>query len=164
MPSPPRGEVPRNASERDTLIAQLNYLREAIVMKVEDLDREPAVRSMVASGTSLLGLVKHLAWVEHWWFEVTFAGQEHQVPWRSGEPEEDFTVADDETVDELLALYRRAVRRSNEIVADTTSLQQQAARSEVTLRWILVHMLAETARHAGHADILRERIDGTVGE
>jgi len=147
-----------SAGERDTLLAFLDYLRESVILKVEDLDREPAGRPMVPSGTSLLGLVKHLTAVERWWFHVVFAASAEDIP----DPE----VLPEDTVAGLVAVYRDIIAGSNEIIRACDDLDRLSATNggePPSLRWILVHMVEETGRHAGHADILRELIDGTVG-
>jgi uncharacterized damage-inducible protein DinB len=148
------------AGERRTLVDFLDYLRESVILKTCGLPEEQARASGVPSGTSLMGLVKHLTRVEIVWFPYTFAGQDVWVPHDALGP--------DDRVDHLVAGYRAAIARSNEIVAacddlDTRSARRTAAPEHPTLRWILVHMVEETARHAGHADILREQIDGSVG-
>lgn len=142
------------------LVDFLDYLRDSVIRKVQGLPEEQARAAGVLSGTSLMGLVKHLVRVEIVWFPHTFAGEDVWVPHDALGP--------DDRVDHLVADYRAAIARSNEIVAACDDLDTRAARSAVapeppTLRWILVHMVEETARHAGHADILREQIDGSVG-
>ncbi len=121
---------------------------------------------MVESGTNMLGLVKHLAWVERWWFEYNFAGREVDFPWSDDDPDADFRVEDEETIADIVALYEAAVVDSNEIIA-SADLDDLAAvtRDGVSrsLRWIVGHMVEETARHAGHADIVRELIDHNTG-
>lgn len=147
-----------SAGERDTLLAFLDYLRESVILKVADLDRERAGRPMVPSGTSLLGLVKHLTLVERWWFHVVFAAAAADVP--------DVDVAPEDTVDGLVAAYREVIAGSNAIAMACDDLDRLSATNggePPALRWILVHMIEETGRHAGHADILREMIDGTTG-
>lgn len=148
------------ADERSTLVGFLDYLRESIVLKAEGISREEAAHPMVPSGTSLLGLVKHLTMVEVAWFQWAFEGRDVDIP--------STEVTDDDAVESAVAAYRDAVRVSNEIVADCSDLDSRAARAgtapeRMTMRWLLVHMVEETGRHAGHADILREEIDGTVG-
>jgi hypothetical protein len=106
-----------------------------------------------------LGLVKHLTQVEVVWFQYAFAGEDVGVP--SAE------LADDDP-DAVISAYRTAVRESNRIVAGCEDLCQLSVRAAVAphpmpMRWILVHMIEETGRHAGHADILREQVDGSVG-
>jgi len=146
--------------ERRTLVAFLDYLRDAIVRKTEGLDEGELRRSPVRSGTSLLGLVKHLTYVEAVWFQYSFAGSDAHLP--SGDLE------DGDTGDSVIGAYRQAIEVSNEIVAAAGDLDRLAARpaavaEPMSLRWILVHMVEETGRHAGHADILRELIDGQIG-
>ena len=149
-----------NASERETLLAFLDYLREAVVLKATRLPEADARRALVPSGTSVLGLVKHLTMVEVSWFQWSFAGLDVRIP--SGE------LTEDDRVDSVVAAYRTAIARNNEIVAGETDLTAMCARKPPTtdpmsLRWVLVHMIEETGRHAGHADILREQLDGETG-
>ncbi|MEN3615254.1 DinB family protein [Plantactinospora sp. ZYX-F-223] len=149
-----------NADERTTLTAFLDYLREAVAAKVAGVPDEQARRPGVASGTSLLWLVKHLTATELNWFVWAYAGEDV--------PKWDDQAPATEPAAELLAAYRAAVDRSNAILAACTDLDRPGIRSlrETTppsMRWLLVHMIEETARHAGHADILREQFDGAVG-
>ena len=146
--------------ERATLVGFLDYLRDSIVVKADGLDEAQLRWSPVPSGTSLLGLVRHLTEVELFWFHRTFAGLEVDFPSEQ--------VGGDESAADVVAQYRATVARSNELVAGADSLEQRCARKgsgpeAMTLRWVLVHMVEETGRHAGHADIVRELIDGTTG-
>ncbi|MEA2507667.1 MAG: hypothetical protein QOH48_2285 [Actinomycetota bacterium] len=152
-----------STDERTMLVAFLDYLRARMIAKLDGLDDEQAKRSLVPSGTSLLGLIKHLAIVELGWFVWSFEGSDlHVTP----DVQE---VSPEDTISGVVDLYRSAVARSQAVVASNTELDQKAARSRrpnrptQSMRWILVHMIEETARHAGHADILREQIDGTTG-
>jgi hypothetical protein len=151
---PPR----TGADEKATLLGFLDYLRGSIAAKVADVP-EPQVRTAgVSSGTSLLGLVKHLTLVERFFF----LGEPFPSMRRSMQP----TRA--ETVDGLLAAYRRAAEEATEVVETWADLTLDAPRppgrgGPPSRRWVLVHMIEETARHAGHADILREQIDGSTG-
>ena len=148
------------AGEKGTLVDFLDYLRGAVIRKASGLPAAAARRPMVGSGTSLLGLIKHLTRVEIVWFQYAFAGADVQVP---GDD-----LADDDDPQSVIGDYQAAVAVSNRIVAESPDLSQPAKRRAVapepmSLRWILVHMIEETGRHAGHADILREQIDGSVG-
>ena len=144
--------------EKATLLGFLNYIRDSIAGKVAGTP-EPHVRTAgVPSGTSLLGLIKHLAHVERFYF--------------LGEPIADLRATmrpgPEETVEGLLAAYRETIARANLIVEACEDLTEPAPRPPgrglpPTMRWVLVHMIEETARHAGHADILREQIDGSTG-
>ncbi len=151
---PPRFKGP----EVETLVNFLDYLRESIARKLDGAGETEARSSPVQSGTSLLSLVRHLTAAEVSWFQIRFAGSASPDP---GEP-----LDDELPVGDHLAHYRRAVERDNEIVSSTSSPEEHCADPEyadLTLRWVLVHMIEETARHAGHADIIREQIDGSTG-
>jgi uncharacterized damage-inducible protein DinB len=166
MLRPPLPDPPTAADEKTTLSSFLDWYRDNLVRKVEGLNRDEATRRLVPSMTTLLGIVKHLAYVERGWFQNTFLGLSLYRPDRDGDDDAEFRIEQDETVDGILALYQREVARSREIVA-AASLDDRAQREDrrdFTLRWIVVHMIEETARHVGHADILREQTDGAVGE
>ena len=149
------------ADEKATLIEFLDYLRDSVAAKLAGLSEEQARQAMVPSGTSLLGLVKHLRAVELGWFGASFAGEAELAP-----AARQLEAAD--SIASVIGGYRQAAQHANEIIAPA-SLEQRAAHPRregeepATLRWILVHLVEETARHAGHADILREQIDGAVG-
>ncbi|MFE7595282.1 DinB family protein [Kitasatospora sp. NPDC057512] len=153
-----------NADEPATLLAFLDYLRAAVIAKLDGVADEDARRPGVASGTSLLWLVRHLAVVEDNWFTWAYQGV-------GGEPDEsDEVPLDGATVAGEVAAYREAVERSNAVAAAAPDLDRPGVRSlrpddteGPSLRWVLVHMIEETGRHAGHADIIREQLDGAVG-
>jgi uncharacterized damage-inducible protein DinB len=159
----PRGDLrppSLNADEKTTLVVFLDYLRDAVAAKATGLTDEQARTPGVPSGTSLSGLVKHLTAVELNWFVWGYAGTD--VPlWDDEAPPV-------EPAAEMLAEYRAAVERCNEIIEACPDLDRPGVRSlretpPPSMRWLLVHMIEETARHAGHADILREQIDRAVG-
>lgn len=147
-----------SGDERTTLLAFLDYLRDSVAGKVAGVP-EPQVREPgVPSGTNLIGLVTHLTAVERF----CFLGQEIT------DLDATMRADPDLSVDDALADYRRAVVEANEVIKRCTDLEQPSPRprrrgSTATMRWTLVHMIEETGRHAGHADIIRERIDGAVG-
>lgn len=150
---------PRPADgEKATLVEFLDYLRRAMVSNLEGAP-EPQVRTAgVPSGTSVLGLVKHLSYVERFYF----LGEDVK-DWSTT-----FRPTPEDTVESVLTSYRDAVSRANEVIAACEDLDKPAPhsarpQSATTMRWILVHMIEETGRHAGHADILREQIDGATG-
>jgi uncharacterized damage-inducible protein DinB len=146
------------SDEPQTLVTFLDYVRESMMRKLDGVSDSDARRALVQSGTSLLSLVQHLTAAEVSWFQVRFAGSQAPDPGRAAE--------EALTVSEHLANYRRAIARDNEIVALAPSLDQLCAAddyADVDLRWVLVHMIEETARHAGHADIIREQLDGVTG-
>ncbi len=151
-----------NADEKTTLLTFLDYLREAVLAKAAGVP-EPAVRTAgVPSGTSLLQLLKHLTAVELNWFVWAYAGADREQ-W-----DDEAAVSADDTASDLAHAYRGAIARANEVALACTDLDRPGARSlretpPPSMRWVLVHMIEETARHAGHADILREQIDGSTG-
>jgi uncharacterized damage-inducible protein DinB len=162
-----RVDKPKTAPEKETLDAFMDYQREAMVLKVEDLAKEQATRRLVPSLTTLLGMVKHLAHVEAWWFQENFAGRDIEYPWTDDDPDADFRIEDDETVEGIIELYKSKCVESRKVVANASldDLSQKAARGMTrSLRWITLHMIEETSRHLGQADILRELIDGATGE
>jgi hypothetical protein len=146
------------ADERETLVALLQFQRESMVRKVEGVDEEAARHSIVPTGTSLLGLVKHLRAAEVTWVLRRFAGQD--VPIADG-------ALEDGTVAEAVAAYQATWAAADAVVAAASSLDEPCRGLDddqpTNLRWVLAHLLEETARHAGHADILRELIDGETG-
>ena len=150
------------------LSAFLDRYRETILWKLDGLTREQASARLVPSATTLLGIVKHLAYVERGWFQINFAGEPPNYPWPEDEPDEDidFRVTTSDTIETISALYRQEIARSREIVAGASleELSKNQERGPRSLRWIMVHMIEETARHAGHADILRELTDGAIGQ
>jgi uncharacterized damage-inducible protein DinB len=153
-----------SAGERAVLETFLDRYRAVVVSKVAGLSDVDARRSLVPSGTSIGGLVKHLRWVEHGWFQQLLAEQrgtnkrDHDRRW-------EFRLEPDETLAGIVAEYAAACARSRAVaagfaLADTVPHDHSGT---VSVRWIYVHLIEETARHAGHIDILREQIDGAVG-
>jgi hypothetical protein len=146
------------AGERETLQALLQYQRDSMVRKVSGLNEDVARQSLVGSGVSLLWLTKHMARAECLWLLVRFAGLDAELP--------DNTVQPDDTMAAAIELYRRTWDRVDPVVAVAplnAPCQRVGEDAPVNLRWVLMHLLEETARHAGHADIIRELIDGQTG-
>ncbi|MEV4517633.1 DinB family protein [Dactylosporangium sp. NPDC049525] len=158
-----RRPVPRNDDgELDTALAFLTFARESVLIKTEGLSDEQLRRVLVESGTTLLGLVQHLTVAERHWFGHHLAGAEPDQEW-----DFDMQVPPDRSTAQVLDDYRAAIERSDLLVRgigdpDAPAVQQIDGR-HMTLRWVLAHMTTETVRHAGHADILREQLDGTTG-
>lgn len=157
--------------QKDVLRRYLQIAREALVWKLDGLSDYDVRRPMVPTGTNLLGLVKHVASVELGYLGDVFDRPSGEtLPWlaEDAEPNADMWATADESREEIIGLYHRAWAHSD---ATIEALALDAIghvpwwgdRSEVTLHLILVHMIAETDRHAGHADIVRELIDGTAG-
>jgi hypothetical protein len=149
---PPR--VP--GDERETITALLQFQRESMVRKVSGVDEEQARRSPVASGTTLLWLVTHMANAESLWVLHRFAG----------EPGDSEGAGGDVSLPAAVEAYRDTWPRVDAVIAVSsldTMCRQFDDSAPVNLRWVVLHLLEETARHAGHADILRELIDGQTG-
>lgn len=155
---------PRTAPEKETLQGFLDEHRAIVLWKLEGLSTEEAAKPRVPSGTSLLGIVKHLGWVEYWWFCDFIGGQKPDYPWSEEDPDGDFRIEAGDSVESVSAFYAQAVADANEVIAahglDDTGELESGPRS---LRWVMTHMIDETARHAGQLDILRELADGTTG-
>jgi len=159
-----RPEPPVAAGPVEMVSAFLDFLRATLLWKIEGLSDEELRRPMTPSGVSLLGMVKHSAFVERSWFQHVFLGEDVPFPWREGDPDADWRIEPGETTEEIVGLYRSEVERSRAIVAGC-AWEAPARRGEGrTLGWILTHMVEEVARHCGHADILREALDGATGE
>ncbi|MEP7201776.1 MAG: DinB family protein [Ilumatobacteraceae bacterium] len=146
------------------LSSSLDWNRGVVVRKLVGLTFDQATSLVMPSGVTMLGVVRHLAWGERGWFEHFFLG----VPDDAVGDDESFVVDSVDTVEEVVADYLEATERSHEIVREQPSLEVRSVLPHeyfgiVTLRWILLHMTMETARHAGHLDILRELTDGQTG-
>jgi uncharacterized damage-inducible protein DinB len=164
-----RDDPPRVGDERTLLDAWLDFHRQTLLWKCAGLTAgELAARSAEPSALSLLGLVRHMAEVERGWFRHGF-GRDPVGPLycREERPEADFDEVDPRDAERDIATFRQEVGLAR-AAADGHSLDetffQERRGSEVSLRWIYLHMIEEYARHNGHADLLRERIDGATGD
>ena len=146
----------------------LDAQREGLIRKIEGLDDAAARQAPTPSSLSLLGLVKHAATWEQRWFQAIMAGRELPDGWPDVLPEPrdaDMMVEECDTVDHWVAAYREQIERSHAVVA-AMDLDSPCARKDIiecNLRYVMFHMIQETARHAGHADIIRETLDGSTG-
>ena len=158
--------VPFTGSEKEMLWVALDRHRDAIVWKLQGLGDDDLRRPMVPSGTSLLGMVKHLAAVEYGWFCETFGRETEPLPFVDDDPEADLRIEADESTAEILAFYERARAASDAVIGelDLDDTGTTSRGDEASLRWVLIHMVEETCRHAGHVDIVRELIDGMAGD
>jgi uncharacterized damage-inducible protein DinB len=159
------------AGERETLHGFLAFQRATLEWKCSGLDAEQLARRGVAPSTmSLLGLVRHLGDVERNWFRRVLAGEDAPAYfWPEDNRDLDFdgAVADDAVVEEAYRLWREEMAFADAFIASAPSLEVTGnvnGYGAMSLRWVLVHMIEEYARHNGHADLLREQIDGAVGE
>jgi uncharacterized damage-inducible protein DinB len=158
-----REPVPRvDTGELDTALAFLTFARRCVLKKTDGLTEEQLRRVLVDSGTSLLGLVQHLAEAERFWFGHHLAGAAYDLDADLG-----MAVPHGRVASEVLAGYQAAIEESDRVIRAADGPEQRFAipigGNRHTLRWLLAHMTSETARHAGHADILREQLDGTTG-
>lgn len=149
--------------EKSMLVGYLADRRLTFEMKCADLDAEAmAMRSVPPSDMSLLGLLRHLTDVERHWFRQETAGSDERD--RYGDDDFEGAAADPSVVAEAWAAWRDEVAFSEKVVAESADLGARGKKRGVPLREVLVHMIEEYARHNGHADLLRERIDGRVGQ
>jgi Protein of unknown function (DUF664) len=157
---------PGQGDERTVLAGMLDYLRTAVVRKAEGLTDEQARSAPVPPSTMTpAGVVKHLTGTERFWFSLDFAGLDLAHPWPEDDLHGAWALAEDDTLDTLLAAYRAECARSDAAVAPYGL--GEVARGpgmDFLLRYAYTHMIQETARHAGHLDLLREVIDGTRGQ
>jgi Protein of unknown function (DUF664) len=166
--APKRPHIPFSGPERLQLEAWLDFYRATVLEKCDGLgSAQLKERPVSSSGLSLLGIVRHMTFVEQVWFEGTFAGRDITEYYKSeGDRDADFNDLDDTAVENVFVLYGQATDVSREVVAghelDEMAVNARRGR-EVDLRWILIHMIEEYARHCGHADLIRELIDGATG-
>ncbi|GAA4700938.1 DinB family protein [Streptomyces youssoufiensis] len=156
--------VPYTGGEKESLRASLDRHRDAVLWKLDGLDDEALRRPMTPSGTTLLGLVKHLATVEYGWFCTAF-GRETEPFWFDPSTE-DMSVGPDEATADIVEFYGRARAAADSAIEELRldALGTSWNGNTVSMRWVLIHMIEDTVRHAGHMDIVRELIDGATGD
>ncbi|MEJ7703166.1 MAG: DinB family protein [Geodermatophilaceae bacterium] len=158
-----------SGAERPMLDGWLDYHRDTLLRKCEGLDADQLrLRSCEPSTLTLHGLVRHMAEVEAWFNNDLLDGETPKIFYSEERPNDDFDALDAASIRDDVAIYRRMVERSRAFAARTPDLDTVCSTSRsghrITLRWIYLHMIEEYARHNGHADLLRERIDGAVGD
>ena len=158
--------VPLTGGEKESLQAALDRHRDVALWKIEGLDDEELRRPMTPSGTNLLGLLKHLGAVEYGWFSETFGYEVEALPFDENDENADLRVEPHETTADIIAFYQRARAAADKSIAEHGIEDTGTAwwGEVVSMRWVLIHMVEEVARHAGHMDILRELIDGSTGD
>jgi uncharacterized damage-inducible protein DinB len=178
VPAPPsmstvltsRTDVPPAWDERTMLATFLDYTRATVHAKCAGIAEDDARRAPLPGSPlmTISGLVSHLHWVEYSWFEVMFLGEEDHGPWTKEDPDREMRIGVEIPIVQLLAEYEAQCARYRELVAsldlDTPSKGKISTGEPVTLRWILLHLIEETARHNGHIDLLREMADGVTGD
>ncbi|MFF7156265.1 DinB family protein [Streptomyces sp. NPDC008139] len=167
---------PETGGETETLLGFLDFQRATLAWKCAGLDAAGLAAALPTSTMTLGGMLKHLAYVEQWWFSQWLAGRSPEAPWDtvdwSADADWDWHSAADDTPEQIRTLWEDCVARSRELTAaalaegglDTLSRRADAAGRAPSLRWILFHMVEEYARHVGHADLIRESVDGLTGE
>lgn len=172
-----RVDPPGQAGEVETLLAYLRYHRDTFRWKTGGLTREQLAMSLPPSDMTLGGMIKHLALVEVGWFHEFFGGGDELEPWASvdwaNDPDWEWRTALDDSPAQLSEIYERCVGLADSAIAQAApgeGLGALSAKSggepkqSMTLRWIVTHMIEEYARHNGHADLIRQSIDGDTGE
>jgi uncharacterized damage-inducible protein DinB len=159
-------QVPFTGGEKESLHVSLDRHRDVVLWKLDRLDDEQLRRPMTPSGTNLLGLVKHLASVEYGWFCETFGREGDAIPFDENDPEADMRARPNETTADIVEYYGRARAAADRAIdeLDPDDVGTAWWGDTVSMRWVLIHMIEETARHAGHMDIMRELIDGATGD
>jgi Protein of unknown function (DUF664) len=175
----PPTDPPHAASETETLMAFLDYHRDILRLKTEGLDAAQLDQRLQPSTMTLGGMLKHLAYVEDWWVNQVYADNPEPEPWASvdwrADGDWDWHSAADDSPEDLRRLYDDTVAVSDRIVHEAfahpnalESFSRREFRRDPTrrhnLRWILIHLIEEYARHNGHADLIRESIDGQMGD
>lgn len=158
-------EVAHHGDDRTTLVGVLQRQRDLVAWKLGDAPDDVLRAVASPSGLTLHGVVRHLTNVERSWIRRVFADEQGLgFDWTDEDPEAEWRVPASTTITELLADYAAEARRCDAVVAAAESLDVVSAHRDVSLRWILLHLVEETARHLGHIDQLREQADGSTGE
>ena len=170
---------PLSGTETEILVGMLDWHRDTLRIKADGLDAGQLDQRLEPSTMTLGGMLKHMAYVEDWWFNQVFAGNPEPEPWASvdwdADNDWDWHSATEDTPEQLRALLDEAVAASDRILHEALAssdgldaVAQMPSRrhpgQRFSLRWVVVHMIEEYARHNGHADLIRESIDGQVGQ
>jgi uncharacterized damage-inducible protein DinB len=158
-------EAAHHGDERTLILGVLQRQRDLVGWKLRGVPDDVAGVATTPTGMSLSGLVCHLTNVERSWLREVFAGQQGLVyDWTEEDPEAEWRVPEGTRMDDLLAGYVAESRQCDAVVTATESLDIVSVHRSLSLRWILLHLIEETARHLGHIDVLREQADGSTGE
>jgi uncharacterized damage-inducible protein DinB len=165
-----RSDTPSAWDERSTLLAMFDYTRQTARDKCAGIAAEfVGVAPLETSPlTSIGGLVNHMRWVEFAWIEKRFMGGPDLGPWTAEEPDREFTIGAETPIEQTLREYDEQIARTDAIIAghhlDDRAHLPISNGDHPTLRWVILHLIEENARHNGHIDILREMLDGTRGD
>ena len=165
-PQPTADQPDSTGSERQVLEAFLDFHRQVLVSKADGISENEARHRRVPSKTTLAGLIKHMIGVERGWFQEVLAGRKPEdIGPNVGGGDESWDLAENETVSSLIKEYEQTCEQSRQTAARFAldDAVPEPDMGQVSLRWVYVHMIEETARHVGHADILREQTDGAAG-
>jgi len=163
-----RTDTPPAGDERSVLMQMLEYVQQTALYKVRGLSQDLARKAPIATSplTNPASLLNHLRWVEHYWVEVITLGREDRAPWTDERPDAELENGLTDPIEEIIDGYSEQVQLTRELLADL----DLDAETEVPMkdfhpnvRWVIQHLIEETARHNGHLDILREMADGSVG-
>ena len=166
----PRNDVPTAWDERSTLLTMLQYTRDTAAEKCRDLTGGRSAEAPLGTSPlmSIGGVVNHMRWGEHSWVENRFVGGPDRGPWTDESPDQEFIDGAEQPLAEILAGYEEQARVTDAIVADldldARSATPISTGEHPTLRWVILHLIEENARHNGHLDILREMADGVTGD
>lgn len=158
----PRRDAASDGTERQMLAEWLDIQRQTVAIKVHGLDESQATRQLVGSPlTTCAGIVRHLRYVERWWFREILEGEELPAPEPDGVPDAEFRVLPGMLLADLVADYAAECDHSRQVFGRwELDAMSKSPRRTVSCRWVMVHMIEETARHNGQLDILRELLDG----
>jgi uncharacterized damage-inducible protein DinB len=167
-----RTDLPDSLDERSVLLTMLDYTRRTAIAKCEGLSDEDARRQVLPTSPmmTMSGVVSHLRWVEWSWVQVRLLGlaEEDDGPWTEEDPDREFHYRLDLPLSVTIEDYQALAREHDELFAgldlDLVAAVRLRSGEQVTLRWVLMHLIEENARHNGHLDIIRELLDGTKGE
>ncbi len=164
-----RTDMPTSWDERSSLTTFLDYVRATAIAKCAGLSDADAAKALIPTSplTTIGGLVNHVRWVEYSWIQCIFLGEEDEGPWTEEEPDREMSLGAELPLAQVLAEYEAQSERYRQLVAgldlDARAVRPIRDGELVTLRWILFHLIEETARHNGHIDLLREMVDGVTG-
>lgn len=155
----------RTGGEHELLLGFIDVNRKTVLWKLDGLTEEQARQKVVGSETTLLGIVNHLAHTERYWVQSVIAGRSIEFPWTDENPDAEWIMADHQTIESVVDHFETETAIGDVILANETDLEREITVGERvhSVRWILIHLVEEIARHAGHADIIRELIDETTG-
>jgi uncharacterized damage-inducible protein DinB len=163
-----RTEPPRSGGPVEVVMGFHRFLRETLWWKCAGLTKEQLRWSPVPSGTSLLGILKHSVDVERWWIAEVIGGLDVESDWTEEDKDAAWRPTLDDTLESVMAAYKAEAERSEQVLAgvqwNDAPKEAEAAASGITVGWVLTHMVEEVGRHCGHADLIRELIDGQTGE